>query len=161
MQSSILVGLDKKNNFWIKLVGDVRLPWCISLDTYCEKVIKQPGLKKVFIDLTDTDNIDSTTLGVLAKISNYSRKFRDNLPILISINDDIDRLIISTGLMSIFEIKKDFNINPDLFDNLPIVSSSDEEIKKSVIDAHEKLMELTKDNQLKFKSLVDYLNESS
>ena len=46
MQSSILVGLDKKNNFWIKLVGDVRLPWCISLDTYCEKVIKQPGLKK-------------------------------------------------------------------------------------------------------------------
>jgi anti-anti-sigma factor len=161
MQSSILVGLDKKNNFWIKLVGDVRLPWCISLDTYCEKVIKQPGLKKVFIDLTDTDNIDSTTLGVLAKISNYSRKFRGNLPILISINDDIDRLIISTGLMSIFEIKKDFNINPDLFDNLPIVSSSDEEIKKSVIDAHEKLMELTKDNQLKFKSLVDYLNESS
>ena len=160
MQSSILVGLDKKNNFWIKLVGDVRLPWCISLDTYCEKVIKQPGLKKVFIDLTDTDNIDSTTLGVLAKISNYSRKFRGNLPILISINDDIDRLIISTGLMSVFEIKKDFNINPDLFDNLPIVSSSDEEIKKSVIDAHQKLMELTKDNQLKFKSLVDYLNES-
>ena len=157
MQSNILVGLDKKNNFWIKLVGDVRLPWCISLDTYCEKVIKQPGLKKVFIDLTDTDNIDSTTLGVLAKISNYSRKFRGNLPILISINDDIDRLIISTGLMSIFEIKKDFNINPDLFDNLPIVSSSDEEMKKSVIDAHQKLMELTKDNQLKFKSLVDYL----
>ena len=160
MQSSILVGLDKKNNFWIKLVGDVRLPWCISLDTYCEKIIKQPGLKKVYIDLTDTDNIDSTTLGVLAKISNYSRKFRGNLPILISINDDIDRLIISTGLMSVFEIKKDFNINPDLFDNLPIVSSSDEEIKKSVIDAHQKLMELTKDNQLKFKSLVDYLNES-
>ena len=160
MQSSILVGLDKKNNFWIKLVGDVRLPWCISLDTYCEKVIKQPGLKKVFIDLTDTYNIDSTTLGVLAKISNYSRKFCGNLPILISINDDIDRLIISTGLMSVFEIKKDFIINFDLFDNLPVVSSSDEEIKKSVIDAHEKLMELTKDNQLKFKSLVDYLNES-
>ena len=160
MQSSILVGLDKKNNFWIKLVGDVRLPWCISLDTYCEKVIKQPGLKKVYIDLTDTDNIDSTTLGVLAKISNYSRKFCGNLPILISINDDVDRLIISTGLTSIFEIKKDFNINPDLFDNLPVVSSSDEEIKKSVIDAHEKLMELTKDNQLKFKSLVDYLNKS-
>ena len=160
MQSSILVGLDKKNNFWVKLVGDVRLPWCISLDTYCEKVIKQPGLKKVYIDLTDTYNIDSTTLGVLAKISNHSRKFCGNLPILISINDDIDRLIISTGLTSIFEIKKDFNINPDLFDNLPIVSSSDEEIKKSVIDAHEKLMELTKYNQLKFKSLVDYLNES-
>ena len=57
MQSSIFVGLDKKNNFWLKLVGDVRLPWCISLDTYCEKVIKQPGLNKVFIDLTDTDNI--------------------------------------------------------------------------------------------------------
>ena len=159
MQSSILVGLDKKNNLWIKLVGDVRLPWCISLDTYCEKVIKQPELQSVFVDLTNTDNIDSTTLGILAKISNYSRKFV-KFAILISNNDDIDRLISSTGLTSIFEIKKDLNINHVLFDDLPIVSSSDDEIKKSVIDAHERLMELTKDNELKFKSLVDYLKES-
>ena len=160
MQSSILVGLDKKNNFWIKLVGDVRLPWCISLDTYCEKVIKQPELQSVFIDLTNTDNIDSTTLGVLAKISNYSRKFCGNLPILISNNDDIYRLLSSTGLTPIFQIKKDLNINHVSFNDIPIVSSSDDEIKKSVIDAHESLMELTKDNELKFKSLVDYLKES-
>ena len=159
-RSSILVGLSDYENFWLKFEGDVRVPWCLSLEFYCESVIKQPGIKKIFIDLMNANNIDSTTLGVLAKVSKLSQKFCNNIPTLIFNNEDIDRLITSTGLASIFNIENEINIKNISFDNLPVLNSSDEDIKKIVIEAHENLIELTQDNQLKFGTLVDSLYKS-
>ena len=159
-ESNILVGLYKDQDFWLKLEGDVRVPWSISLETYCETVIKQPGIKNIVIDLTSAINIDSTTLGVLAKISKYSQKFLNKTPTLILENDDIKRLISSSGLTSFFEKCEPLVVEDIYFDNLPVLASSDDEIKKAVIAAHETLMDLTEDNLLKFGGLVKSLYKS-
>ncbi len=71
--SKVLVGLQDKQCFWLKLEGDVRVPWCVSLETYCEAVIQQPGIKSVCVDLLATDNLDSTTLGVFWQKWRFTR----------------------------------------------------------------------------------------
>ena len=53
----------------IRLVGDVRLTLCISFDEFIKNMFEQHNLRSVIFDLRDAEGIDSTTLGLMAKIS--------------------------------------------------------------------------------------------
>ena len=53
----------------VKFVGDVRLNLCSTLDKYTDEMFENEAFKTVIIDLSETQCIDSTSLGQLAKIS--------------------------------------------------------------------------------------------
>ena len=54
----------------LKLRGDVRVPVCTSLETFVEqRLLTDDSLRAVLIDLTETEAIDSTALGLLARIA--------------------------------------------------------------------------------------------
>jgi len=53
----------------IKMEGDVRLTLCLSFDDFIEKMFDAPDFCSVVFDLSDAQAIDSTTLGLMAKIS--------------------------------------------------------------------------------------------
>ncbi len=58
----------------VKFVGDVRLNLCSTLDKYTDQMFESDAFKTVIIDLSETQCIDSTSLGQLAKISILYRK---------------------------------------------------------------------------------------
>ena len=51
-----------------KLFGEVRAQSCISLDKLLSKIEQQSNVVGAIVDLTQTTFIDSTVLGVLAKL---------------------------------------------------------------------------------------------
>tara|TARA_B100000767_G_scaffold23831_1_gene21097 strand:- start:5560 stop:6054 length:495 start_codon:yes stop_codon:yes gene_type:complete len=155
--SKVFVGLQDKDSFWLKLDGDVRVPWCVSLETYCEAVIKQSGIKSVYVDLVTATNLDSTTLGVLAKVAVYTQKYCGQQAVLFCLNEDIQRLIISMGFSSVFDIQHEFGDIELNFEDLPILDCTENDIKDVVIAAHKALMELTEDNRACFGGLVESL----
>ena len=158
--SKVLVGLQDKDSFWLKLDGDVRVPWCVSLETYCEAVIKQPGIRSVYVDLTKATNLDSTTLGVLAKVAVYTQQYCQQKAVLFCANEDIQRLIISTGFLAVFDIKNEFGDITLNFEDLPILDCTESDIKDVVIAAHRALMALTEDNRACFGGLVESLEQT-
>ena len=54
--------------FVLKFIGEIRLTLCSALDATIEKIFSSLNFSSIVIDLTESRSIDSTTLGLLAKL---------------------------------------------------------------------------------------------
>ncbi len=151
-----------KNNgvYVLKFNGDVRLTLCAALDIFLEQMIAEPDLQAVFIDLSDTVGIDSTSLGFLAKISILTQKTYGWKPSIISVSDDITRLLMSMSFDQVFNIIEERIDGDDTLDELPTIEASEQDTKEQVLEAHRILMGLSDDNKAKFQELVSMLESS-
>src|SRR5690554_3039969 len=98
---------EQQGIYVLKFIGEIRLNLCSTLDNLVESITRDPAFKTVVIDLTETEIIDSTTLGLLAKIALAAQKQSHFLPTLISTNPDITRIITSMGFDRIFIIVRE------------------------------------------------------
>ena len=64
----ILVG-NGDGTYLMKLVGDVRLRLGAAVDEFLDRMFQDRGFRSVVVDLSATEGIDSTSLGVLARLS--------------------------------------------------------------------------------------------
>ena len=81
----------------LKLEGDVRLTMCTALDQYFQSMFAEPGFVSVWVDVTEADGLDSTTLGMLAQLAIQTRERFDFRPAIFSTNPSIDRLLDTDG----------------------------------------------------------------
>lgn len=144
----------------IKFVGDVRLNLCTTLDQYTDDMFVNPDFKTVIIDLTETQCIDSTSLGQLAKISILFKEKYGQLPTIISINDDINRILMSMGFDKVFYIVKELVSKVEYLDELPLKSVDESEMKMRVLNAHKLLMDMNDNNRDAFQDLVKSLEDN-
>jgi len=157
MQSGeVMAGLQGKH-FYLQFVGDVRLPWCVTLENHCQNVIENSEINRVSIDLNAAENLDSTTLGVLAKVALLVKKSLGIKADLYSVDENIQRLVQSMGFAAIFNIRDE--VIAALPDLLPIrfVESEEEDVREAVIDAHRALIDVDESNRAKFQGLVETL----
>ena len=143
--------------YMIKLVGDVRLSLCITLDDYLDRLFDDPALRDVLIDLGAATGIDSTSLGLLAKLGlQFQRRFA--VPAVVySGNPGINRLLHSMAFDKIFTIREphcaDTASAPEC-DELPAVSGETEVVRRKVIEAHQILMDMSEENHERFEDLM-------
>lgn len=142
----------------LKLRGDVRVPLCTSLESFVDtRLLVDPGLRAVLIDLTATEAIDSTALGLLARIAVALQARKLGRPVILCVNPDIQRILTSMGFDQVFRILQTTASLRDQLAELPAGDLSEDEVTQSVIDAHRTLMSLNESNQQSFRSLVDAL----
>lgn len=145
--------------FALKFVGEVRLTLCSVLDEVIEGIFSAPEFTSIIIDLTEATNLDSTTLGLLAKLSILSRRRNGLLPTLLSTNPDISRLLESMGFELVFNMVSSPVPCPDCLRDLPAQNASEEQVKLHVLEAHRILMELNENNRAAFRDLVSALEK--
>lgn len=141
----------------IKFVGDVRVPLCASLEGFLERMFDDTELQAVLIDLSDTVAIDSTALGLIAKIAVFLRERRGKKPVILSTNPDVNRILNSMGFDRVFLILERAPGPDGKLDELPLNEPSQEELTRHVIDAHRVLMSLNEKNKATFHDLVEAL----
>ncbi|MCJ8170788.1 anti-sigma factor antagonist RssC [Atopomonas sediminilitoris] len=142
--------------FVLKFVGDVRLTLCATLDYTIEKIFSALSFRAIIIDLTETSCIDSTSLGLLAKLSILSREKIGLLPTIVSDSDDISRLLMSMGFDQVFNLISGPAPCIDCAD-LPEQDVSESEVKAKVLEAHRILIGLNAHNRAAFSDLVHAL----
>ena len=96
MSGRIKVG-DHDGVYVLRFEGDVRVTLSGSFDHYMERMLDDGQLEMVLVDLTDAIAIDSTSLGVLAKLSIQIQKKRNRLPTLVCHAPDILRVLHNMG----------------------------------------------------------------
>lgn len=138
----------------VKLVGDVRLTLCTALEDFFEDMFASDDFCGVVIDLTDAVNIDSTTLGMMAKLSLQARHQLELTPTIISTNPDITRLLVTMGFGRVFNIREEAVQDEQDLHELPEVSCSEDAMREKVLDAHRVLMGLCPHNRAQFSELV-------
>lgn len=147
--------------FVLKCVGDVRLTFCSALNETIEKILKTNSFKSIVIDLTEVISIDSTTLGLLAKLSILSKRKFGMLPTLASTNPDVSRVLDSMGFNQVFNLVHTPAPCPECLDDLPEQDQTEAVVKERVLEAHHILMSLNESNRDAFRDLVSALESSN
>jgi len=141
----------------LKLVGEVRLNACSTIDKAIEVISESPNFRSLVIDLSETTHLDSTTLGMLAKLGVKAKAKSHFLPSIVSTNPDVTRIIESMGFESVFLISEEPLARESDLAELPQLPLQEEEMRQTVLNAHKVLMDINENNREKFKDLVDAL----
>ncbi len=151
---------EQSGTFVLKFVGEVRLTLCSALDATIEKIFAALNFTAIIIDLTEAQSVDSTTLGLMAKLSILSRQKVGLLPTVVTTNPDITRVLQSMGFDQVFNIVDTPLPCPDCLTDLPSQDQSEEVVKAKVLEAHRILMGLNDSNREAFHDLVSALERS-
>jgi anti-anti-sigma regulatory factor len=141
----------------LKLEGDVRLTMCTALDQYFQSMFAEPGFMSVWVDVTEADGLDSTTLGMLAQLAIQTKERFDFRPRSFSTNPSIDRLLDTMGFDQLFERRSECCNTDSAIQEIPAVPCEAGEVKRQVLEAHRTLMSMSDDNADAFKDLVSTL----
>ena len=138
----------------LKPVGDVRVTQGPILNRFLQQLNEIDILKSVIVDLSDTDCLDSTALGFLAKIAIRTQTQFGFKPTLLFGHEDVHRVIASMGFDQIFVILKASNEGYADMAELVVEQITEESLRTQVLDAHKTLMQLNHRNFELFRDLV-------
>ena len=144
----------------LRLEGDVRLTMCTALDEYCERIFNDLKFASVAVDVTHATGLDSTVLGMLAKLALNTKERFGFKPRLYSTNAGIDRLLQAMGFAQLFELCNCGNDEASAAEPLPLAPATEAQVREKVIEAHRTLMAMSVENQAAFEDLVRTLEES-
>lgn len=157
MSTGRVLMANKAGAYVIKLTGDVRMTLCTTLDNCLNKMVEDPAFTSVIVDLTEAEGIDSTSLGMLAKVSRMATPAMGHVPTLISSRPDITRIIETMGFRDrVFVIVSQSDVDQDVplseEGPLPVDEMS---ARDRVLEAHKILMSLNEQNRQTFHELVE------
>ncbi|WP_346839059.1 STAS domain-containing protein [Microbulbifer sp. SAOS-129_SWC] len=160
MQSGqIMVGAHK-GVYVIKLVGDVRLNLCTSFDDFIDNMFAHDDFNGVVFDLHGTEGVDSTTLGLMAKIAIRALERGCQKPLALSADKGIRHLLDAMGFDALIEVSDE---RPDYTATEPLKCNSPDECtaREKVLEAHRVLMSMNEHNAETFRDLVHTLERES
>lgn len=155
--SNRILYAQKDGNYYLRFVGDVRVTFCTTLNTYLEQLFKADDIRSVAVDLRTAAAVDSTTLGLLAKLALYVNRVANLKPLLIVEDESMIRLIQSMGLDEIFSLAEGFPDQAGSLQELELSHADTESARGKVIEAHRTLMKLNNRNMDAFSDLVKRL----
>ena len=157
MHEGKILAANQDGAYVIRLVGDVRLTLCTTIDEYFQRMYEDPDFASVWLDLCEAEGIDSTTLGLLAKLAlNVKEKF-GFMPVIYSSNSGINRLLKSMGFQRLFELHEEASDRLEGSYESPMLEGSEQAVKEKVLEAHRVLMNLSDENRVRFKDLMTAL----
>ena len=145
---------DQDGVYLIKFVGDVRVNLCAAVDDFLAEMFRDDDFKSVLVDLTATEGIDSTSLGILAKLAIKAADLYRFTPTLVSTNSDITRVLRTVGFDDVFHIVEKPLMEEVQIVELPQAETSVDDLRRRVLEAHRALMGLNESNKEKFRDLV-------
>jgi anti-anti-sigma factor len=134
--------------------GDVRLTLCTAIDAFLDRMFQDARFKSVVVDLAQTDTIDSTSLGLLAKLSIQADKRFGYRPTMVSTRPDITRVLVTMGLDEVFNLVEKPLEHGEQLGELHCGCASEETVRERVLEAHRLLMAMNDNNRAAFHDLV-------
>lgn len=157
MREGSILFARKGNSYVLKFVGEVRLTLCTTLDRHLEQVLAAGNVAHILVDLTETETIDSTTLGLIAKLAVNARRMSLEQPTLVSTNRDVTRILLTMGFDRIFLLLDSMPTSVVDLQQVPFVQESEAAVRSRIIEAHQVLMSLNESNRDAFTDLVSAL----
>lgn len=142
------------DSLFFKLVGKLKYTFSSGFDTFLETLIEEDDFTHAVFDLTETDYLDSTNLGLIAKLGEHLLNNHGNRITIISTKEDINQILRSVGFDDYFIILDDTSRMEEQLEEIPFLGQDDIETAKVVIDSHKHLISLDKRNEKPFQNIV-------
>jgi anti-anti-sigma factor len=144
----------------LRFVGDIRYTLGHTLDRFLDKLFAGPTPEGFIIDLTATDCIDSTNLGLLVRIAREMDNHGAPRVTLISDRPDINAVLTSMALDEVFDIVSRGSAPLGSGQELPRRKADRESLSRTLLKAHRALMELNEHNEEIFRDVVAKLEQT-
>lgn len=141
----------------IKMVGRIAYKISPNFDRFIEKIKNNATVNNFVVDLREAAHIDSTNLGLLAKLNRYSRTKSARPPTVISTQDNINHLLLNIGFAAFFDIVDNMDDIQSTFNKLPHMKDAGEKITNIMLEAHHELANMNETNHELFKDVIKYL----
>ena len=154
MSTGKILVSDKDGNYLIKFSGDVRVNLCGSLNHHMAAIFGSTDVQHVVIDMLEAECVDSTTLGLIAKLALHCRKeYNINMQLFCQ-NPSILRTLDCMSFDEIIDICQEVtDIDADLH-VIETVNSDIDEVRRQVLEAHKLLTQLSPDSSKEFTDLI-------
>lgn len=140
----------------LRFEGAIRYPLAHGLDQFLDRTFTECPPKTVCIDLNTTQSIDSTGIGLLAKITRLLGVAGGGKPVIFSTNGEINELLRALCLdRYCLMVAGAAQMTTD--DVVPKIEPDEAGLRQTILDAHRTLCELSTDNRQQFQSVVDAL----
>jgi len=149
----------------VRVVGRGTFLNSVPLAQFAEHLQAQSGDKHKFVvDLSECPTMDSTFMGTLAKITLRQMQLDNGKLTICNANDHNRRLLKTLGLSHVMDLRQksldelerdDLELHPA---EAPPVSRLERICH--MIEAHEKLVDLETDNEVRFSNVLKYLRQS-
>lgn len=157
MQDGAAFYVKQGSTYVIKLVGDIRYTMGCALGDFLDGLFARADYDDIVVDMVETHSIDSTSLGLLAKIANFSRNRFAHKTTLLSTNPDVNQVLDTMGFYDIFNIRDTGETISETLQRLAPQDSRKDDLTRIVFEAHRALSELNPRNQEAFKGVVESL----
>ena len=143
----------------LKFIGEIRYTMSCSIDTFLDRLFANGDFDNILIDLTETTSIDSTNLGLLAKIANFVKKRFGHKATIISTNPDVNGILDSLGFDQVFTICDDRASCREAVQQLSVKDPSRAALAKTLFETHSQLSEMNEKNRETFKNVLDVFKD--
>lgn len=144
----------------IRLFGDIRYTISAAFSDFLQGLFQEPEVTDIIVDLTRATAIDSTNLGLLAKIAIHCRQHLHHPAIIVSDNHDINEVLRGVSFDQVFKLVSAYELPDTELQALQAETADRERLARVLLDAHKTLMGLSKENQAKFQDVVNVLEAS-
>ena len=158
-QPSILVGCSNKI-VWIKVEGKGSFLNSGGVKDFAKEMTNR-GHREFVIDLQNCPVMDSTFMGTMAGIALRLRELGHGRLCVVNLNERNRDLLCNLGLdqlfaMDVFPVEADQTVAQKTLSNVPAERTHQ---AKTMLEAHEALVEAAPENLTKFKDVLDYLKQ--
>jgi anti-anti-sigma factor len=140
----------------LRFQGAIRYTMAHGLDVFLDRLFAQDEPCTICADLNAAESIDSTGIGLLAKIAVCQKRRGCGKPVLFSANPEINELLTNVCLDEVF-VMVEGKADEDGGEPLPPDDASQDEVARTIYEAHRLLSDLSEGNRAMFKDVVDAL----
>jgi anti-anti-sigma factor len=145
---------------FLRFRGEILHTLAPTLDGFLRHLSSTARSHSYLLDLTETTSIDSTMLGLLARIAKMAKEQGAPPPTLVCPDEDIIDLLVGIGFDEVFSLVA--TDGAPLADGQEIAraETDDRALTETMLGAHQELIALKEDNRLLFEDVISLLQRS-
>lgn len=158
MNAGAIYFAKESHRAFLKLTGGLRHPLGPRLGRAVHHLFEPPDSPTLIVDLSEAEFLDSTCLGLLARVAIGAMERNWERPVLVSATPELNRVLRSMGFDQVFAlIPEPTGPTPAFDDAASLEGIARRPDRKLVLEAHRALCELNTHNRALFQNVVDQL----
>lgn len=135
--------------------GIVNFRLAPGLQLFLQHLIHDGGVSALVFDLTAAESLDSTNLGLMARVNEQVRDAGAPNSVIISSNEDIDAVLHSMGFDQTFDFfPADRQLPSASAEPVAAEAVSASELQRTMLEAHRALVRMSEAGRLEFEQVV-------
>jgi anti-anti-sigma factor len=129
-----------------------------AIRRYLDGLLEQGTVFGLVFDLTEADGLDSTNLGLLARVNQRASGLGGGKSMIVSTNEDINSVLLSMGFDQMFRIVTEPRVSGQAAcDSIEAPPPSGEDLRQTMLEAHRALVCMSEAGRLEFQTVVECL----